>query len=171
MRRHVDYHRLRHFLCTDFLRLIALKAIWSTRPNWREINRKKVSFVIESRRVGRSLISVNKSIKETQNLNFFSVRSKFISLTNTKICIFTCGYCHSLKYCFWCSFGEIKIRSYTEKKSNILYMLLVCYRLWKSFKAATLAKWLEARTSNLTLGLSLLHLYGFEPQTDTYIAC
>ena len=28
-RHQVDYHRLRHFLCADFLRLVALNAIWS----------------------------------------------------------------------------------------------------------------------------------------------
>ena len=29
---------------------------------------------------------MNKSIKETENLSFFSVRSNFISLMNTKTC-------------------------------------------------------------------------------------
>ena len=28
MRRQWDYHRLRHFVCADFLRFIALNAIW-----------------------------------------------------------------------------------------------------------------------------------------------
>ena len=56
---------------------------------------KKLVFWRESRRVGRSLIIVNKSIKETENLHFFTVRSNFISLMNTKTCISSRGYHHS----------------------------------------------------------------------------
>ena len=36
---------------------------------------------------------------------------------NTKTCIFTRGYRHSWKYCFWCPFGEIKF-DLTLKKNN-----------------------------------------------------
>ena len=50
---------------------------------------KKLVFWRASRRVGRSLIIVNKSIKETENLDFFTVRSNFISLMKTKTCIFS----------------------------------------------------------------------------------
>ena len=129
MWRQADYHGLRHFLCADFLRFIALNAIW---PGfWRYKSKflpnimphehaeqdqidakclgKKLAFWRESRRVGRRLIIVNKSIKETENLIFFfSVGSNFISLLKTKTCIFTRGYRHSWKYCIWYSFGEIK---------------------------------------------------------------
>ena len=45
----------------------------------------------KSQRVGESIIIVNKSIKETK-FDFFSVRSNFMSLMNTKSGIFTCGY-------------------------------------------------------------------------------
>ena len=62
---------------------------------------KKLVFWHESQREGRSLVIVNKSIKETENLIFFRVRSNFISLMNTRTCIFTRGYCHMWKYCFW----------------------------------------------------------------------
>ena len=57
--------------------------------------KRKVKFSDESRRVGRSLIIANKSIKETENLIFFNVGSNFISFMNTKTCIFTRGYRHS----------------------------------------------------------------------------
>ena len=87
---------------------------------------KKLVFWRASRRVGRSLIIVNKSIKETENLDFFTVRSNFISLMNTKTCIFTRGYSHSWKYCIWCSFGEIKF-DLKQKKSNILYLFKTCF--------------------------------------------
>ena len=75
------------FFCADFLRFIVLNAIWShfigvytkyytsltrwTRPNWREMARKKSVFWRECRRVGRSLIILNRSIKETENLLLF----------------------------------------------------------------------------------------------------
>ena len=52
---------------------------------------KKFVFWCESRRAGRSLMIVNKRIKKTQKIWFFSVGSNFISLMSTKICIFTCG--------------------------------------------------------------------------------
>ena len=53
---------------------------------------------------------------------FFSVRSNFISLMNTKTCIFTHSYCHSRNNCFWCSFSEVKFHL-TLIKSNILNLL------------------------------------------------
>ena len=56
---------------------------------------------------------VNKGIKETENLIFYSVRSNFISLINTKICIFTTRENTA--------FG-IKIGSYTEKIKYPLYI-------------------------------------------------
>ena len=37
---------------------------------------------------------------------------------NTKTCIFTRGYRHSWKYCFWCPFGEIKFDLILKKKNN-----------------------------------------------------
>ena len=79
--------------------------------------RKKWVFWRESPRVGRSLILANKSIKETENL-FFSVRFNFISLMNTKTCIFTRGYRHSWKYCFWCPLDEIKFDLTLKKKTT-----------------------------------------------------
>ena len=57
--------------------------------------KKKLVFRHESRRVGRSSIIINESIKETD--------------TTTRE-----------KYCFWWSFGEIKF-DLTLKKSDILY--------------------------------------------------
>ena len=86
---------------------------------------KKIDFQRDSRRIGRSLTIVNKNIKEM--LIFCSVRSNFISLMNTETCIFTR---HSWKYCFWCSFGEIKF-NVTLKKSNILYVHIIyaCRRM------------------------------------------
>ena len=81
---------------------------------------------LKSRRVGRSLIIANKSIKETENLIFFfSVRSNFISFMNTKTCIFTRGYRHSWKYCFWCPFGEIKFDLTLKKNNNNKYPLSI----------------------------------------------
>ena len=59
----------------------------------------------KKRRVGRSLIIANKSIKETEILIFFRVRSNFISLMNTKTCILV-------------SIRWNKIRSHTEKKNK-----------------------------------------------------
>ena len=57
---------------------------------------KKLISRHKCQRVGKSLIIVNKSIKETENfIFFFSVGSNFISLMNTKTCIFTRGYGHS----------------------------------------------------------------------------
>ena len=85
---------------------------------------KKVSFLTWESKLRQKLNCCKKSIKETENLIFFSVRANFISLMNTKTCIFTRGYRHSWKYCIWCSFGEIKF-DLTQKKSNILY--LFCY--------------------------------------------
>ena len=81
---------------------------------------KKLVFWRKSQRVCRSLIIVNKSIKEPKNkkMIFFGVRSDFISLMNTKTCIFTRGYC------VWCSFGEIKF-DLTLTTSNILYFFLI----------------------------------------------
>ena len=97
-----------------------------------------------SRRVGRILIIVTKSIKETEFFFFFffffvagggggEVQCKiefyfthehqnlYNACMNTKTCIFTRGYRHSWKYCFWCSFGEIKL-DLTLKNSIILYL-------------------------------------------------
>ena len=37
---------------------------------------------------------------------------------NTKTCIFTRGYRHSWKYCFWCPFGEIKFDLTLKKKTK-----------------------------------------------------
>ena len=66
---------------------------------------------------------MNKSIKETEHLIFFfSVRSNFISLINTKTCIFTRGYRHSWKYCFLVFIRWNKNRSYT----CIKYPLFKC---------------------------------------------
>ena len=73
-------------------------------------------------RVGRSLTIMNKSIKETEHLIFFSVRSNLISHINTKTCIFSRGYHLSWKYYIWCSFREKKF-DLAWKKSNILYLL------------------------------------------------
>ena len=46
---------------------------------------------------------------------------------NTKTCIFTRGYRHSWKYCFWCPFGEIKfdLTLKKKKKNNNKYPLSV----------------------------------------------
>ena len=96
---------MRHFVCADFLHFIALNAIWahflcaklrfhqyythetrSTRPNWRETARKK-KFVFwrESRRAGRSLIIINKSLKETENYYYF------INITELFLIIIFCS--------------------------------------------------------------------------------
>ena len=132
-----------------------------TRPNWRELARKKNVFWRESQRAGRSLITVNKNLNETDSLIFFSARSNFISLMNTKICIFTRGYPHSWKYCFWCSFGEINRHSwkykfwcsfgeikfdFTLKKINILYLITfalaedrtAAFRMWSKHTTTSL---------------------------------
>ena len=45
------------------------------------------------------------------------MRSNFISLMNTKTYIFTRGYRHPRKYCFWCPFGEIKL-AFALKKNK-----------------------------------------------------
>ena len=62
----------------------------SGKPNkLRNVNPVKFVFWRESRSAGRSLITVNKSIKETENIIlFFRVRSSSSSLINIKICIF-----------------------------------------------------------------------------------
>ena len=52
---------------------------------------KKLAFWRESWLVDKNIIIANKSIKETENLIFFSVRLNFISLMNTTIGIFTSG--------------------------------------------------------------------------------
>ena len=46
---------------------------------------KKIVFWRESRRVGRSLIIVNKSIKETENFDFVSVRSNLFPSWTPKL--------------------------------------------------------------------------------------
>ena len=62
--------------------------------------------------------------RPSRKFDFCSASSNFISLMNTKTCISTRGFHPSYKYCFWCSFGDKKIRSYTEKK-KIKYPLLL----------------------------------------------
>ena len=64
------------------------------------VRKSLFSDMRESRRAGRSLIIANKSIKETEHLIFFfSVRSNFISLPNTKTCIFARGYHENTAFC------------------------------------------------------------------------
>ena len=131
-------HRFRHFLWPDFLRCITCYlgsfSRWKTAfsPNntpQDTLNKTKIDakwlevkfvfwFSDVNRRGGWNLIIVNKSIKEAENLICYSVRSNLVSLLNTKACIFTRGYRHSWKYCFW--WNKIYL---TLKISNILYSI------------------------------------------------
>ena len=82
---------------------------------------KKLVFWRECRRVGRSLIIVNKSIKETNKKIFFQCKIKFY-FTNKHQNFYFHSWLPPIvnwKYSFWCPFG--KIRSYTEKKLKIIY--------------------------------------------------
>ena len=93
----------------------------------------------KKRRVGRSLIIANKSIKETEILIFFRVRSNFISLMNTKTCILV-------------SIRWNKMRSHTEKKKKkkkILFLLLLYFSIsnistinWRTGTLSSEVMWL-----------------------------
>ena len=105
--------------------LNTLKKTKLTRNGWG----KKVSFLTWESKSDRSLIIVNKSIRETENLDFFTVRSNFISFMNTKTCIFTRGYRHSWKYCIWCLFGETKFILYLFTKSFDMLQVKLAFSL------------------------------------------
>ena len=130
MWRQADYHWLRHFLCADFLHFIALNAIWphflGIKPYFYQIlcplnmlNKtklmrngweKKLVFWRESRRVGRSLIIVNKSVKETENL-MFSVSDQILFHSWTPKLVFSL----LVKILHLVFIQWNKIRSYAEK--------------------------------------------------------
>ena len=78
---------------------------------------KKLCLRPEDWRTGINLIiAIFK--KEIENLTF-SVKDRFLFHSSTPKAVFSS---HSWKYCFCCSFGEIKI-DLTQKHSNILYIL------------------------------------------------
>ena len=60
---------------------------------------------------------------------------------NTKTCISTRGCRHSWKYCFWCSFGEIKF-DLTLKNPNILYMMKANMKKYNFLMTETTVSWL-----------------------------
>ena len=95
---------------------------------------KRLVFWRASRRVDRSLIIVNKSIKETKKYYFFQCKIEFY-FTHEHLNLY-----FYWKYCIWCSFGEIKF-DLTLKKSNILYIFSFSGRaVVRTCSPATLSK-------------------------------
>ena len=81
--------------------------------------KRKVKFSDESRRIGRSLIIANKSIKETENLIFFfQCKIEFYFIHEHQNLYFHSWLPPLVKILLLVSIRWNKIRSHTEKKQK-----------------------------------------------------